>query len=352
MIKCSLPRKTSSNSTVVKRQFKMATRWGIAGAGLISADFVTALEELKDHKVVAVAARSLERAQEFGKKYGVEKTYSSYEELSKDPDIDVVYVGVIHPHHLSVSSMMIRAGKPVLCEKPLCMNVKETKQLVDLAREKKVFLMEAVWSRYLPVYKEMMKRIKSGELGEIIQVIASFGQPIGHVDRITKKSLGGGSTLDIGIYCVQFASLVMGGEKPVKVVGGGHLNSEGIDETTSATLVYSNGRVATLMCSLRCALPCEGVVVGTKGTLKVNYPMWSSESLESPSGKFESLLPKGRTFNFVNSQGLMYEAMEVRECLKKGLLESSSMSLDETLILAEIMEAMRKQVGVSYSQDS
>ncbi|KAK7080300.1 hypothetical protein SK128_016097 [Halocaridina rubra] len=331
----------------------MATRWGIAGSGLISSDFVMAVKALgHDHKLVAIAARSLENAQKFAKTHGIEKAYGSYEELAKDPNVEVVYVGVIHPYHIYVAKMMIEAGKAVLCEKPLCMNVKETNELIDLARHKKIFLMEAIWSRYFPVYKEMKKRIDSGEVGEVVQVISTFGQCIDHVNRAIKKDLGGGATLDIGVYCVQFASLIMGGEKPLKVIGGGHLNSDGIDETTSVTVVYSNGRVATLMCSLRCTLPCEGIVVGTKGTLKVNYPMWCPESLESPSGKYESPLPKsGQKFNFVNSQGLMYEAQEVRMCLKKGLLESPSLPLDETLIIAEIMETMRKQVGVIYSQD-
>lgn len=332
----------------------MATRWGIAGSGKISADFAMAMKALgNEHKLVAVAARALVNAETFAKTHGAEKAYDSYEELAKDPNIDVVYVGVIHPYHIHVARIMIESGKAVLCEKPLCMNVKETKQLIDLARDKKVFLMEAVWSRFFPVYKMMMKRIQSGEIGDVVQVISSFGQPIEHVNRATKKPLGGGSTLDLGVYCAQFASIVMGGERPLKIVSGGHMNSEGIDETISATVVYSKGRVATLMCSLRCTLPCEGVVVGTKGTLKVNFPMWCPESLESPSGKFESLLPKtGQSYTFLNSQGLMYEAMEVRDCLQKGLLESPSMPLDETLILAEIMEAMRTQVGVVYPQDN
>lgn len=331
----------------------MATRWGIASTGKISSDFTTAMKALKDdHRLVAVAARSLADAQAFAKKHGAEKSYGSYEELSKDPDVEVVYIGTIHPFHLHVAKLMINAGKHVLCEKPLCMNVKQTKELVALARQKKVFLMEAVWSRLFPVYKEMMKRIKAGEIGDIVQVICSFGLPIG-TDRVLKKELGGGATLDLGVYCVQFASLVMGGERPEKVVAAGHLNEEGVDATTSATIVYSKGRVATLNCSFRCELPCEGIVIGTKGTLKVANPIWCPIHLESPSGKFDSPLPDlGGSFNFLHGQGMMYEAAEVRRCLRGGLLESPYIKLDETLILAETMESVRKQVGVTYPQDA
>lgn len=329
----------------------MATRWGIVSAGLISSDFVNALKLLPpgEHRLVAVAARSLERAKSFATKNGVEKAYGSYEDLAKDPDVEVVYIGTIHPYHLSVGSLMIQAGKHVLCEKPMCMSVKETKQLIKLAKEKKVFLMEAVWSRFFPVYHEMTKRIKAGEIGDVVQVLSSFGKSLEHVDRETKRELGAGTTLDLGIYTVQFATLIMGGEKPEKVLAGGHLSAQGIDESTSTTLVYSGRRLASLASTIRADLPSEAFVIGTKGTIKVHYPMWCPESFESPSGKYESLLPKSNhSFNFGNSQGLMYEAVEVRRCIKEGLLESPGMSHEESLTIAEIMEQIRRQVGVKY----
>ncbi|XP_063612011.1 trans-1,2-dihydrobenzene-1,2-diol dehydrogenase-like [Penaeus indicus] len=326
-----------------------ATRWGIASAGLIASDFVSALKALpaEEHRLVAVAARSLESARAFRDKHGVEKAYESYAKLAEDPEIDVVYVGVIQVHHLAVASMMLKAGKHVLCEKPLCMNVQETKQLIDLAKEKKVFLMEAVWSRFFPVYREMMKRIAAGEIGDVVQVLASFGKSAEHVERLVRKDTGGGATLDMGIYTVQFATLVMDGDKPLKVLAGGHLNQEGVDVVTSATLVYPKGRTASLSTTIRADLPSEAFVVGTKGTIKVNYPMWCPESFESPSGTYTAPLPvTGQTYNFNNSQGLMYEAAEVRRCINAGLLESPGMTHGESITIAEIMEQMRAQVGV------
>ncbi|XP_042216075.1 trans-1,2-dihydrobenzene-1,2-diol dehydrogenase-like [Homarus americanus] len=332
----------------------MATRWGIVSAGLISNDFVGALKALPEgeHRVVAVAARSLESAKKFASKYGVEKAYGSYDELARDPNVEVVYIGTIQTQHLPVASLMIQAGKHVLCEKPLCMNVKEVKQLIQLAKEKKVFLMEAVWSRFFPVYQELTRRIQSGEIGDVVQVICSFGKSIEDVTRMVRRETGGGATLDLGLYTVQFTTLVMGGDKPQKVLACGHLNDNGVDETISTSLVYSGRRVASLSSTIRGDLPSEGFVIGTKGTIKVNYPMWAPESLESSSGKYESLLPKtGHIFNFENSQGLMYEAVEVRRCLNEGLLESPVMTHKESLTNAEVMEKMRTQVGVKFDQD-
>ncbi|XP_076061016.1 trans-1,2-dihydrobenzene-1,2-diol dehydrogenase-like [Oratosquilla oratoria] len=332
----------------------MATKWGIAGAGKISTDFVSAMKShpAGEHRVVAIAARDLKKAQDFASKHGAEKAYGSYQDLAKDPEIDVVYVGVINPYHLSVAKDMIEGGKPVLVEKPLCMNYKETKQLVDLAKKKKVFLMEAIWSRCFPVYEELIKRIQSGEIGDVVQVFSSLGAPIEGIDNVSKKELGGGAILAAGIYPVQFASLVMGSEKPLAIYTGGHLNKNGVDETSSTTLVYSKGRVATLNCSIRCELPNVGIVVGTKGTIEVPCPMWAPTSLTSPSGTFSSPFPKtDQEFNLPNSQGLMYESAEVRRCLQQGLLESLKLPHDETLLIAETLESMRKQMGVHYEQD-
>ncbi|KAG0719543.1 Trans-1,2-dihydrobenzene-1,2-diol dehydrogenase [Chionoecetes opilio] len=161
----------------------MATRWGIISAGRISCDFAAAVQ-LVQKEVVAVAARSLQDAKNFAAKYGIEKAYGSYSEMAKDPNVDVVYIGTINTHHLPVSSQMLKAGKPVLCEKPLCMNVRETQQLVQTARECGVFLMEAVFSRFFPAYKELSRRLQDGEIGEVVQVIASLGKNLIHLDKL------------------------------------------------------------------------------------------------------------------------------------------------------------------------
>ncbi|CAG2060983.1 unnamed protein product, partial [Timema podura] len=164
----------------------MATRWGIASAGKISHDFVIALSILPhtEHVVVAVAARQLNRAKDFATLHNIKAAYGSYEELAKDPNVDVVYVGAIHPQHVQITSLMLSSGKPCLVEKPLTMNLKETKQLINLARNKKLFLMEAIWSRFFPVYQLLRDELKAGTLGDVLQVNVNFGIPIENVDRI------------------------------------------------------------------------------------------------------------------------------------------------------------------------
>ncbi|MPC12429.1 Trans-1,2-dihydrobenzene-1,2-diol dehydrogenase [Portunus trituberculatus] len=197
----------------------MATRWGIISAGIISTDFVSAMQVLpkEEHQVVAVAARSLQDARNFATKFGIESAYGSYSEVAKDPKplfghgvkfkcgqatdglqwrdladnhADVVYIGTIQTYHLPVATEMMKAGKAVLCEKPLCMNVRETRQLIQTAQECGVFFMEAVWSRFFPAYKELSRRLKDGEIGEVVQVIASFGQDLPHVERLKKCDEG------------------------------------------------------------------------------------------------------------------------------------------------------------------
>jgi len=336
------------------------TRWGVISAGKISNDWTVGLSTLSrdEHVVGAVAARSLDSAQKFAKLHGIPRAYGSYEELVKDAEIDVVYIGAIHPQHLRLAKLALDNGKPVLCEKPLCMNVKETQELVEYAQSKKLFLMEAVWSRFFPAYQRLKEEIQKGTVGDIVQVIVSFGQPIEEIDRLKLKELGGGTTLDLGVYCCQFASLVYGGEKPEKIIAAGYLNDQGVDISTSSTLLYSRGRTATLMTHAKVVLPCEAYAVGTKGTLKMAYPFWCGTKLEitmnnQPTEVLEFPLPQtDKEMNFWNSQGLSYQCKEVRRCLLEGLTESPSMSHAETLTLAHLMESIRKQVGVVYPQDA
>lgn len=165
----------------------MALKWGIASAGKISHDFVTAIGTLpaSDHKVVAVAARDIDRAKDFAKLHEITNAYGSYLQLANDQDIEVVYVGTLNPQHYEVATLMLQHGKHVLCEKPLCMNAKQSQKLIDLAKEKSLFLMEAIWSRFFPSYVHIRNRIKAGDLGEITKVKVDFGFELAEVDRLS-----------------------------------------------------------------------------------------------------------------------------------------------------------------------
>jgi len=334
----------------------MATQWGIFSCGKISHDFVSSLASLpqSEHKVVACAARNLDSAKEFASKHSIAKAYDSYELLAKDPDVQVIYVGAINPQHLGLAKLAIENGKNVLVEKPLCINVKQTKELIDFAREKKVFLMEAIWSRFFPAYQKMREDLANKTIGDILQVSVNFGTILTHKDRCRLKELGGGATLDIGVYCAQFVSFIFGGVRPEKILAAGHLNEDGIDDSASATLIYPGGRTATVIIQGTVKMESEAYACGTKGSIKVPMRFWCPTELVTPTtnGVQQFELPQTeKTFNYANSVGLSYQAQEVRRCIQAGLLESPLMTLDESLVVAEIMESIRKQVGVVYPQD-
>ncbi|CAL8142790.1 unnamed protein product [Orchesella dallaii] len=333
----------------------MALRWGILGCGKISNDFVSSLTTYSEdqHKVVACAARSFDSAKQFAEKNGISKAYGSYEELVKDPDVQVTYIGSVNNQHLPIAKLAMENGKHVLLEKPMGINVRETKELIELARAKKVFLMEAIWSRFFPAYQRLREELAKGSIGDVVQLTCNFGTLLTHKDRCQLKELGGGTILDIGIYNIQFVSLVMGGQRPEKIIATGTLNEHGVDDGSSTTLIYPNGVTATIVTNGRCKMECDACVYGTKGFLKLPNTFWCPTKLITSNGSEDFELPKlkDRVVNGRNGQGLAYEAEEVRRCLSEGLLESSLMTLDESLLIAEIMESIRKQIGVVYPQD-
>ncbi|XP_070150098.1 trans-1,2-dihydrobenzene-1,2-diol dehydrogenase [Polyergus mexicanus] len=333
----------------------MATlRWGIASAGKIAHDFTIALRTLpaKEHEIIAVAAQQLSRAQDFANLHKIHKAYDDYEKLALNEDIDIVYIGMIHPQHFDIAMLMLQHGKHVLCEKPLTLNLKQTTELINYARRKKLFLMEAVWSRCFPVYDTIRKELASSNIGDIYQVTASFGFGMPNIDRISKKELGGGTVMDLGIYCLQFACLVYDNEMPESIKASGVLNENGVDLSMSATLLYKGDRTATIMTQALVNLPNEAYICGTKGMIKVPS-FWCPTTVDLPNGKLNFSLPElNEKTNYINSAGLSYEAAEARACILKGLIESPKMTHDTSLLLARLEDEIRKQLGVVYPQDA
>ena len=332
----------------------MATlRWGICSAGKISHDFIVALKTLPEssHQIVAVAARSLESATRLATTHNIPKSYGSYEELAADPNIDVIYIGTIHPTHLSTACKMLEAGKPVLCEKPLTMNATETKQLIELAKSKNLFLMEGVWTRFFPAMVELRRLLSIGDIGDVQYVNVSFGFRVpsdASNHRLVRPDLGASAILDIGVYVINFASMVFNGEKPEKIHAKGILSPQGIDNLVAMTFTYPGNRIAQLTVSVVSELPCEALICGTKGEIKVPKRFWCPTQLETSEGIKEYPLPKPyMPTNFTNSEGFCYEAEEIRRCLGEGKKESDIMSLKETQLIAEIMDEVLKQVGYS-----
>lgn len=216
--------------------------------------------------------------------------------------------------------MVLDNGKHILCEKPLCMNTRETKELVEYAQSKKLFLMEAIWSRFFPAYLRLREEIEKGTIGDVIQVRVEMGLQFPEDNWRRSKEVGGGTVLDMGTYTTQFATLCFKGLQPEKILAGGHLNSSGADDSSSATIIYPGGKTATLITHSRTNLPNEAVVAGTKGVMKLPFPFWAANKLEMPDGKvLEFPLPQSdKEINFWNSTGLSYQCKEVRRCILEG----------------------------------
>lgn len=339
----------------------MALRWGILGAGKIAHDFVVALKTLleSEHQVAAVAEMSAAPAQQFANTHSIPRFYGSFEELMRDAEVDVIYIATIHVTHRDIGLKVLEAGKPVLCEKPMTMNARDTKALIDKAREKGLFLMEATWMRFFPAVVELRRMISEGALGEVKFVRAnfSFRRPPDRAEgRLTDPNLGGGSVLDVGVYTISFATMIFGGERPEKIYAQGSLLSTGVDDLAVITLTYSGGRIAQLSCSISYDLSCDAVVCGTKGELRLPHPFWCPTKLTSPEGVYEKPTiskeyPLPEPYlpgNYPNCTGLRYEAQEVYSCLRQGRKESSVMPLDESLVVIEVAEEIMRQIGVVY----
>ncbi|KAK7099402.1 hypothetical protein V1264_003545 [Littorina saxatilis] len=249
----------------------MATRWGICSAGLISNDFCSALKSLpsSEHEVVAVAARQKENAEKFAEKYGIPTAYGSYEDLAKDPNVEIAYVGAIHPVHFKICMLLLEHGKHVLCEKPLTLTLQEAKDVIAKAKEKKLFFMEGFWTRFFPAVLRMQEEIQAGNLGHINFLRANFCVPASSVQRLTKKEMGGGGLMDLGCYTVQYANLVFR-EQPEKIIAVGDLTEEGVDRSGTVVLKYKGGSMAVLCYSFDNALGQNNITLyGSKGNLQV-----------------------------------------------------------------------------------
>ena len=323
-------------------------RWGIISTGHISGRFAEALEILPDAELVAVASRKLEPAQAFAKRYNIPKAYGSYQELADDPDIDAVYIGTPHTFHLDNSVMCMRKGKAVLCEKALTINAEEAREMVRVAREENVFLMEAMIPRQVPLLQKVMNWVKEGRIGEVRMVKASR-MARGEFDpqqRQLNPELGGGALLDVGVYVISFAQQVLG-KAPVESVGLSYIGAIGSDEQGVAVLKYDKGEIADLSFALRTEAVNEAYILGTDGYIKVHdlFAVPHKASLYIDKKEVDTIEEP------IVGNALNYEAEEVMRCMREGLKESPYMPLDESILIMEIMDTIRKPWGLVYSND-
>jgi predicted dehydrogenase len=333
--------------------------WGILSSGLISQDFAQALKLNCPNAVVyAIGARSQQAADEFGKKLDVAVRYASYEALVSDPKVDIIYVGTIHPHHKSACELALKHGKPVLCEKPFTLNALELEDLIALSQKEKLFLSEALWTRYFPAMKKAKSLLAEGAIGEVKLVTGQFGfnTTKDSNPRLTKSELGGGALLDVGVYLVSLSFFVFG-QAPLKVSSTAELNEEVVDVQTSILLSYPTGQ-AILTCGVNTAhYTNEFQIIGSKGSIRFKKPVHCPTSLIVTIGdKVEELnfpLPEHdkKLFNYCNSIGLGYQAQAVQEAWKAGKLETEEMPLEESLKIMGCLDKIRTQIGVTYSAE-
>lgn len=320
-------------------------RWGILGTGSIADKFATGLQDTPDAVLAAVGSRSLETAKAFADRFGNPNVYGSYQDLVNDPDVDTIYVATPHPMHYAAVRLSLEAGKGVLCEKPFTLNAREAADLIGYARERKLFLMEAMWSRFLPAAQKFRQLVADGAIGEPRILHADFGFRHGTGDpahRLFAPELGGGALLDVGVYVTSLASWIFG--RPQTIASFGHLGPTGVDEQAALIFGYEGGAFAQLTAAVRTATPQEVTLMGTEGTLRI-HPLWwkATELTLSRPGEDDE------TFDLpFEGNGYNYEAAEAGRCLREGLLESPTIPLDETLAIMETLDAVRAQWGLVY----
>lgn len=320
-------------------------RWGILGTGGIAAAFARDLQPVDDAEVIAVGSRSAESASGFAGRLGVPRAHGSYERLVDDPEVDVVYVATPQTAHAANVRLALEAGKPVLCEKPFTVTAAEARDLVELARERGLFLMEAMWTRFLPHFRRIDELLRSGALGDVTTVVADHGQAIpadpGH--RLQRPDLAGGALLDLGVYPVSLASYVLG--RPDGVSAAGTIAPNGVDAQTSAVLTYASGAHAVVTTTLRARTANRAVITGTEARLEID-DVWytpTSFSLLRPGSAQPERFERPR-----DGGGLRHQAVEAGRLLRAGRTESDVMPLDETVAIMETLDEIRRQIGLRF----
>jgi predicted dehydrogenase len=330
-------------------------RWGVVATGAIAATVTADLALLPDAVLHAVSSRRADRAAAFAEQFGFATAYSDtadrlgYEALFADLDVEVVYVATPHAQHAEVVRAALTAGKAVLCEKPMTINAREAQELVDLARVRGVFLMEAVWTRFLPAMQRALEIAASGEIGTVQWVSAEVGfpAPADPTARIWARADGGGALLDLAVYPLLWAWGTLGLPDAVSAVGT--LNAEGVDAQNALSLSYASGAQAQLTTSLLARSPHTALVAGSDGWIRAQGPdeVYRPTRLEVQVGEGAV---RTEEFELIGS-GYVHELREVTRCLQQGLTESPVMPLDHSLATMRLLDAVRGQLGVVYPND-
>ncbi len=323
-------------------------RWGILGTGTIAHKFASDLRYVDNAELTAAGSRSLEKAEDFCREFNIPLSFGSYEDLAASPEVDIIYIATPHSLHHENTLLCLQSGKAVLCEKPFALNAEQASEMIDLAHQKNLFLMDALWTKFLPHYQKMMKIVKNGELGEIKVVLANFGfrSCADPQSRLFNPALGGGSLMDIGIYNVFTVLDILG--KPDDLNVSITASEQGIDEQCGIIFRYDNGAMASLFSSISVNLGTEVEICGTLGRLKLTTPFYDSSSvLEYYKDGEKTIIDTGKADGF----GYQYEASHVTDCLLRGIKESPVVPHTDSLLLMQTLDRIRNIAGIIFPDE-
>ena len=325
---------------------KNAFNWGVIGPGRIAHRFADALTVVDHSKLYAVASRDEDRAKSFAEQYGAPTVYTQYEQMVNDPNVDGIYIATPHRFHFDQALLCLSAKKPLLCEKPLTVNAQQTAQLIEASTSHQTFLMEALWSRFLPVYQQAKAWISEGKIGDILHVTSQFGFKFPHDlnDRIYNEALAGGILLDGGVYNIAMTQWILEQLTPTQIQATGVIGPSGVDESLMANLMYSDGVWSQFNCSIKSTLRNELTIHGTEGHIIIHPMFWDTTkaTLKNEEGEFIVTKP-------FDKNGFEYQIREVMSCVEAGSIESSVMPHGHSLANMQVMDEIRQQLGLVYS---
>jgi len=320
--------------------------WGIVGLGNIARTFAHDLNLFGNATLYGVASGNPERAKKFREEFGSVKHYESYESLTRDPQIDIVYIATPHTSHFENAMSCLRAGKSVLCEKPMGMNFREVKALTDEAKARNLFLMEAIWTRFMPSFDKTLELIRDHTIGEINYLRADFGfkGDTNPERRIYNKKLGGGSLLDVGIYPIFLSMMILG--LPTKIQATARMTATQVDGSCMMLFDYENGEKAVLESSIECKTPTEARIYGKTGTLKLHSSFHHAKKITLSKDNAEDEIIN---LDYIGN-GYVHEIEEVTQCLINGKIESTKLPHSLSLNLISLMDQVREIIGLSYDE--
>jgi predicted dehydrogenase len=321
---------------------KQKIKWGFIGLGKIAHQFAAELINITDAELIAVASRNSDKAKQFASQYNVRKAYGSYDEIINDLEIDILYIATPHNSHAEISIQALQNNKHVLCEKPMALHYDDAYQMIETARKYNKFFMEAFWTRFNPSIREIFKKVKNGEIGEINYINADFAFLSNNLKegRLIDLKLGGGALMDIGVYPLFLTYLFLG--IPKEIVAKANFNSQGADLQTSIILQYDNAQ-AVLYAGFISDSDIKASIIGTKGRININSKWYMAKSYE--------MIKNNQKTNYelpIIGSGYTYEILECNKCLQQNKIESKDWSHQNSLDLMQIVERVKKEIGLEY----